>query len=146
MVTWWGKGDMLPGKGGSDNDGKTDTTRNRNSWWNHCVLIYLYRNNAALWPTIIQCYTVLILRSSLNNHLKKIEYIVATKISKITLSPAFTLVSCSPYLILKMEAECSSEMLDDFQWTTRRYISEDGTLLKFQVPQTFKNLSYLAVW
>jgi hypothetical protein len=27
-----------------------------------------------------------------------------------------------------MEAICSSETSIDFQWTTRRYISEDGTL------------------
>jgi hypothetical protein len=41
----------------------------------------------------------------------------------------FTLVSCLVYSsILKMEATYSSEMLVDFQRTTRCYISKDGTL------------------
>jgi hypothetical protein len=49
------------------------------------------------------------------------------------LPPAFTLVSCSAYfLTLKMEAICSSEMSDDTQRTTRRYIPEDGTLHNFK--------------
>jgi hypothetical protein len=40
--------------------------------------------------------------------------------------PAFTLVFCSAYSTLKMEAICSFETLVDFQQTiTRRYISED---------------------
>jgi hypothetical protein len=43
------------------------------------------------------------------------------------LSPAFTLVSCSAYSTLKMEAICSSETSVDFQRTKRRYIPEDST-------------------
>jgi hypothetical protein len=45
------------------------------------------------------------------------------------LAPAFTLVSCSAYLALKMEAICLSETSVDFQRTTRHYIQEDSTLL-----------------
>jgi hypothetical protein len=42
----------------------------------------------------------------------------------------FRLVSCLAYSsTLKIEAMYSSETLVDFQWTTRRYISEDITLL-----------------
>jgi hypothetical protein len=44
--------------------------------------------------------------------------------------PAFMLASCSAYSsTLKMQAICSSEMLVDFQRTTRRYIPEDSTLV-----------------
>jgi hypothetical protein len=43
------------------------------------------------------------------------------------LPPAFTLVSCSAYSALKLEAICSSEMSVDFQRATRRYIPEDRT-------------------
>jgi hypothetical protein len=44
-----------------------------------------------------------------------------------TLSPAFTLVSCSAYSsTLKMETICSSETSVDFQWTTRHYIPDDS--------------------
>jgi hypothetical protein len=43
--------------------------------------------------------------------------------------PAFAMVSCSAYSsTLKMEAIISSETLVDTQRTTRRYITEDGTL------------------
>jgi hypothetical protein len=44
------------------------------------------------------------------------------------LPPAFTLVSCSAYLTLKMEAICSSETSVDIPRATRRYIPEDSTL------------------
>jgi hypothetical protein len=37
---------------------------------------------------------------------------------------AFSLVSCSAYSAVKMEAICSSEISTDFQRTTQRYISE----------------------
>jgi hypothetical protein len=40
----------------------------------------------------------------------------------------FTLISCSPYPTLKMEAICSAEASIDFQRTIRRYIPEDITL------------------
>jgi hypothetical protein len=44
------------------------------------------------------------------------------------LPPAFMLVSCFAYYsTLKMEETCSSEMLVDFQRTTRRYIPQDRT-------------------
>jgi hypothetical protein len=33
------------------------------------------------------------------------------------------------FLALKMEATCSSETSVDYQWTMRRYISEDRTFL-----------------
>jgi Kef-type K+ transport system membrane component KefB len=47
----------------------------------------------------------------------------------LSLSPAFTLVSCSAYSsALKMEATCSSEMSVDFQRTIRHYIPEFRTL------------------
>jgi hypothetical protein len=42
--------------------------------------------------------------------------------------PAFTLL-CSAYSSLKMEAIYSSETSVDFQWTTRRYVPEDTTIL-----------------
>jgi hypothetical protein len=45
----------------------------------------------------------------------------------IDLPPAFTLLSCSVYSTLKMEAICSPEMSIDFQWTTWQYIPEDST-------------------
>jgi hypothetical protein len=46
-----------------------------------------------------------------------------------SLPHVFTLVSCSAYsLTLNMEALCSSEMLIDFQMTTRRCIPEDRTV------------------
>jgi hypothetical protein len=49
--------------------------------------------------------------------------------NKPSLPPAFTLVSCWAYSsTLNMEAICSSETSVDVQWTTRRYIPEDGTL------------------
>jgi hypothetical protein len=42
----------------------------------------------------------------------------------------FMLVSCLAYSsVLKMEATCSSETSVDSQWTTRRCISEERTLL-----------------
>jgi hypothetical protein len=44
------------------------------------------------------------------------------------LPPAFILISCSAYSVLKMEATCSSEMSVGFQWTTWRYIPDDRTL------------------
>jgi hypothetical protein len=40
----------------------------------------------------------------------------------------FTLVSCSAYSTLKMEAICSSETSVAFQRITRRYVPEDSTL------------------
>jgi hypothetical protein len=46
------------------------------------------------------------------------------------LPPAFTLVFCSAYLTLKMEAIYSSEKSVDFQRTTWYYIPEDSTLDK----------------
>jgi hypothetical protein len=51
------------------------------------------------------------------------------RISRLFLSPALTLVSCSTYFSnLKMEATCSSETSVDSQRTTWRYIPENGTL------------------
>jgi hypothetical protein len=44
------------------------------------------------------------------------------------LPPAFTLVSCSAYSNLKMEAICFSETSVDIQWTARRYIPLDSAL------------------
>jgi hypothetical protein len=44
------------------------------------------------------------------------------------LPPNFTLVSCSAYSTLKMQAICSSETSADFQRTTWHYIPEDSTL------------------
>jgi hypothetical protein len=41
--------------------------------------------------------------------------------------PAFTLVSCSVYSTLTMEARCSSETLVDFQRTTRCYVPQDSS-------------------
>jgi hypothetical protein len=46
----------------------------------------------------------------------------------LSLPLAFTLVSCSAYSTLKMEVICSSKTSVEFQWTTRRYISEDSTV------------------
>jgi hypothetical protein len=41
------------------------------------------------------------------------------------------LVSCRAYsLTLKMKATCSSQILDDFQWTIWCYILEDRTVIK----------------
>jgi hypothetical protein len=42
--------------------------------------------------------------------------------------PAFTLLSCSAYSTLEMEAICSSETSADFQRTTRLYIPTDSTI------------------
>jgi hypothetical protein len=42
------------------------------------------------------------------------------------LATCLTLVSCSAYSTLKMEAICSSETSVDFQLATRRYIPEDS--------------------
>jgi hypothetical protein len=42
--------------------------------------------------------------------------------------PAFTLVYCSAYSTLMMEAKSSFETSVDFQQTTWRYITEDNTL------------------
>jgi hypothetical protein len=50
------------------------------------------------------------------------------KINKGKSLPTFTLVSCSAYSTLKMEAVCFSETLVAFQRTTWRYIAEDSTL------------------
>jgi hypothetical protein len=48
---------------------------------------------------------------------------------KALLAIYFMIVSClAYYLILKMEAICSSETPVDFQWTARRYKREDGTI------------------
>jgi hypothetical protein len=58
---------------------------------------------------------------------------------KVTLPPAFTLVSCLAYFsTLKTEVTCSSEALVDFQRTTRDYIPEDRTLHN----QRCKNLKF----
>jgi hypothetical protein len=46
----------------------------------------------------------------------------------LSLPPAFTLVSYSTYLTLKMEAICSFEKPVDFQRITWRYITEGNTL------------------
>jgi hypothetical protein len=46
----------------------------------------------------------------------------------IRLAPAFTLLPCSPYSTLKMEAVFSSETSVDFQQTRRPYIIENSTL------------------
>jgi hypothetical protein len=40
----------------------------------------------------------------------------------------FTLISCSAYSTVKMEAICSSETSVDFQRTTRRCIAEDSVI------------------
>jgi hypothetical protein len=48
--------------------------------------------------------------------------------SPLGLPPAFTLVSCSAYLTLKMEVKCSSKTPLDCQWTTWCYIPEDSTI------------------
>jgi hypothetical protein len=47
------------------------------------------------------------------------------------LPPTFTLISCSTYSTLKMEAVCSSETSVDFQRSTRRYVPEDSNLQTF---------------
>jgi hypothetical protein len=49
-------------------------------------------------------------------------------ICKFGSPPAFTLVSCSAYLTLKMEEICSSDMSVDFQRTTQRYIPQINSL------------------
>jgi uncharacterized lipoprotein YajG len=47
------------------------------------------------------------------------------------LAASFLLVSCQAYsLTQKMKPTCSSQTLDDFQWTKWRYILEDKTLTK----------------
>jgi hypothetical protein len=48
---------------------------------------------------------------------------------RLSLPPAFTLISCSAYSTTKMEAIRSSETSADFQRTTWNYIPEDITLL-----------------
>jgi hypothetical protein len=58
------------------------------------------------------------------------------------LPSAFTVVSCSAFSTLKMEAIYSSETLVDFQGATRRYIPDDNTLL-FQNCLNFVRLVYL---
>jgi hypothetical protein len=53
----------------------------------------------------------------------------STILKETSLPSAFTLIYCSAYFsTMKMEAICSSETSIDTQWTTRRYIPEDGTL------------------
>jgi hypothetical protein len=44
------------------------------------------------------------------------------------LTTAFTLVYCSAYSTLKMEAVCFSKTSVEFQWTKRRWIAEDSSL------------------
>jgi hypothetical protein len=44
----------------------------------------------------------------------------------LPLLPSFTLVSCSAYSTLKIDAICASEMATDFQRITRRCIPEDS--------------------
>jgi hypothetical protein len=43
------------------------------------------------------------------------------------LAPVSMLVASSPYLILKMQVLCSSQMSDDFQQIILHYISENCT-------------------
>jgi hypothetical protein len=67
---------------------------------------------------------------------------VGMKSSTSTFHLLFIPVSCSANsLTLKMEATCSSETLDDFQWTTWRYIPEGSTLQK-QVLQLYRILNF----
>jgi hypothetical protein len=58
------------------------------------------------------------------------------------LSPAFTLVSCSAYSTLKMKAIYFSETSVDFQWTSRHYLPDEGTINVIKpviYNSTFKN-------
>jgi hypothetical protein len=48
--------------------------------------------------------------------------------AELCFPPAFTVVSCSAYSTMKMEAICSSKTLVDIQRTTLHYIPEDSTL------------------
>jgi hypothetical protein len=60
---------------------------------------------------------------------ERFPWLAQTEASQLLgLSPAFTLVSCSAYSTLKMEAICSFETSADFQWTTQCYVPEDSTL------------------
>jgi hypothetical protein len=49
---------------------------------------------------------------------------------------------------LKTEAICSSEMSVDFQWTTRRYIPEDGTLHNHRCEnlESYMNMELFIYW
>jgi hypothetical protein len=47
----------MTAKGGCGNEGDTGTTRNTNSERNR-VLIYSYRNNIAVWPTVAKVLQV----------------------------------------------------------------------------------------
>jgi hypothetical protein len=73
--------------------------------------------------------------SSLRNHHLKIlrsqkwlQFYQKQKCKSLSFPSAFTLVSCSAFSNLKMEAVCSSEMSVDFQRITWRYISKESTL------------------
>jgi hypothetical protein len=72
------------------------------------------------------------------------------KVNRLGLPPAFTLVSCSTYSTLKMEALCSSETPADFQRTRGRYIRKASTLhnhrrdnLKFLKKKKLKFSNYI---
>jgi hypothetical protein len=71
--------------------------------------------------------------ASLANHLWKIPPNLSQQKPESncewpTLSPDFTLVSCSAYSTLRMESICSSLKALDFQRSTQRYIPGDTTL------------------
>jgi hypothetical protein len=56
------------------------------------------------------------------------EYYLLGYNARFGLPPASTLVSCSAYSAMKMDATCSSETSVDFQRTTRRYIPKVSNL------------------
>jgi hypothetical protein len=70
------------------------------------------------------------------------------KLLELYFSQTFTLVSCLNYfLILKMEATCSSETSVEFQRIASLYIREDGTLLNhsgenFKSYTNFSSIEY----
>jgi hypothetical protein len=51
------KGKYVSRVRGCPSEGEPGTTWNRSSERNHCILIYWYsyRNNIAMWPTVVRC-------------------------------------------------------------------------------------------
>jgi hypothetical protein len=53
-VMWRWKGGVSR-EAGSGNKEEISRTWNRTSEWNHCALMYSYRNDVAAWPTVEKC-------------------------------------------------------------------------------------------
>jgi hypothetical protein len=49
-------GECLSRVGESSSGGDIGTTGNTHDIQNPCILVYSYRNNVEMWPTVVNCY------------------------------------------------------------------------------------------